>query len=133
MRTNEWLALCLVATSLAGCSTARHSQASKQPSSASVAFENEKVRVIEYQTGSGNDICGIGKHSHPAHAYIMLEDAKLSVVSADGKESIENAKAGEVGWEPAVEHVCKKLSDGNVHCYVIEIKDKDWKPSTGLK
>jgi len=118
---------------LCGCSTTPHTQAGPSSGIARVAFENEKVRVVEYQTGSGNDICGNGRHSHPAHAYILLEDAKLQVISADGKESIENAKAGEVGWEPAVEHSCKKLSGGNVHCYVIEIKDGNWKPSTGLQ
>jgi quercetin dioxygenase-like cupin family protein len=133
MRLARLLLISILAAFLAGCASTHHAGAIQQPSTARVAFENEKVRVIEYQTGSSDDICGIGKHTHPAHAYILLEDAKLRVISADGKESIENAKAGEVGWEPAVEHSCKKLSEGNVHCYVIEIKDQDWKPSTGLK
>ena len=102
------------------------------PAAAKVVFENDKVRIIEYQTGKEKNICGIGMHTHPAHAFIMKTDAKLRVVGPDGKESFENAKAGDAGWETAEEHICQNLSGNNAGCYVIEIKDKDWKPSTGL-
>jgi len=102
------------------------------PAAYKVAFENDKVRVLEYQTGSETGICGYGNHTHPGHVYIMLSDAKLRTVTPDGKEVIENAKSGDVGWEDAEKHICEKISDGNARCYIIEIKDKDWKPSTGL-
>jgi len=71
-------------------------------------------------------------HSHPPHVYIMTTDAKLRIITPDGKESVENAKAGDVGWEDAVEHRAENVMGNNAECYVIEIKDKNWKPSTGL-
>ena len=97
-----------------------------------VLFENERTRVIEYHTNSGKNICGLGLHSHPPHAFIMLTDAKLRVVTPGGKETIEEAKAGEAGWEPAVTHRAENIMGNNAGCYLIEFKDKEWKPSTGL-
>jgi hypothetical protein len=97
-----------------------------------IAFENDQIRVIEYHTGSEKGICGYGMHTHPPHAYIMLTDGRLRIVTPDGKEVVENAKAGDVGWADAEEHIAENLSGNNAGCYVIEIKGKDWKPSTGL-
>ena len=97
-----------------------------------VVFENEQTRVIEYRTNGGRDACGTGMHSHPAHLYIMLNDAKLRTVLPDGKEEFTNAKAGEVGWEAAGTHRCESVAGNHVGLFVIEIKDKDWKPSTGI-
>ena len=101
--------------------------------SSTVVFENDKVRAILYQTGTGKNVCGFGMHSHPAHLYIQLQPAKFRVTTPDGKESIEEGKAGEVGWEPAVTHRVETLSAENVTIYLVEVKDKDWKPSAGLK
>jgi hypothetical protein len=103
------------------------------PDSSTVMFENDKVRTVLYQTGTGKNVCGFGMHSHPAHLYIQLQPAKFRVTTPDGKESIEEGKAGEVGWEPAVTHRVETLSAENVTIYLVEVKDKDWKPSTGLK
>lgn len=102
------------------------------PETSKVLFENERTRVLEYRTNGGKNVCGLGVHSHPPHVYIMLTDGKLRVVGADGKESIEEAKAGEAGWEPAVTHRAETVDGKETALYLIEFKDKDWKPSTGL-
>jgi hypothetical protein len=111
---------------------AQKSSAPNASESSKVRFENDRTRVIEYHTNAGKNICGLGMHSHPAHVYIMLTDAKIRVVDTDGKEHIEDARAGEVGWEPAETHQAENIMENNVGCYLIEFKDKDWKPSTGL-
>lgn len=102
------------------------------PETSKILFENDRTRVLEYRTNGGKNVCGLGVHSHPPHVYIMLTDGKLRVVGADGKESIEEAKAGEAGWEPAVTHRAETADGKNTALYLIEFKDKDWKPSTGL-
>jgi hypothetical protein len=118
---------------LAGCCTKRPQAAHSTGAAARVAFENDKMWVVEYSTGSEKDgVCGVGMHTHPAHLYIMLADSKLRIVTPDGKETFENSKAGDIGWEPAEQHICENLMGNNVRCHVIEIKDKDWRPSTGL-
>ncbi len=104
----------------------------KTPETARVVFDDARSRVIEYHTNGGKNVCGLGMHYHPPHLYIMTTDAKLRVVTPDGKEEIIDAKAGEVGWEGAVTHRAENLSGKKASCYVIEFKDKDWKPSTGL-
>jgi beta-alanine degradation protein BauB len=104
----------------------------KTRETARVVFDHERSRVIEYHTNSGVNICGLGMHYHPAHLYMMTTGAKLRIVTPDGKEEIIDAKAGEVGWEPAVAHRVENLSGNNAGCYIIEFKDKEWKPSTGL-
>jgi hypothetical protein len=111
---------------------AQSSAKASVPETSKVLFENDRTRVIEYHTNAGKNICGLGLHSHPAHLFIMLTDAKLRVVTPDGKEEIVDAKAGEVGWESAVTHRAENLDGKNADCYLIEFKDKDWKPSTGL-
>ena len=97
-----------------------------------VVFENDKVRCILYETGSGKNVCGFGMHSHPAHLYIMQSPGKFRTITPDSKEVIEDGKSGDVGWEPAVTHRVECISGDNVICYLVEVKDKDWKPSTNL-
>ena len=132
MNTQVSCLLAAIALAGAGCHTPASSAHRHSPAVYRVVFENDKVRVIEYHTGSEKDICGFGMHSHPAHLYIMKTDARLRIVAPDGKESFETSKAGEVGWEPAEEHIAENLMGNDASCYLIEIKDKDWKPSTGL-
>ena len=132
MRTHWLITLCVCAIGLIGCKTPSAAAKKGGPAVYKVAFENEKVRVIEYQTGSEKDVCGFGMHTHPPHLYIMLTDAKLRIVDADGKETFENSKAGDTGWAPAEKHIVENLSGESAGCYIIEIKDQDWKPSTGL-
>ncbi len=100
--------------------------------SSAVVFENDKVRTILYQTGTGKNVCGFGMHSHPAHLYIQLNAAKFRVTTPDGKVEVAEGKAGEVGWEPAVTHRVESVSGESVTTYLVEVKDKDWKPSSGL-
>lgn len=97
-----------------------------------VVFENDQVRIVLYHTSGGKNLCGFGMHSHPAHAYIQIQAAKFRVTTPDGKEQILDAPAGDAGWEPAVTHRVESLSPVSADTYLIEMKDKDWKPSTGL-
>ncbi|HVU16489.1 MAG TPA: hypothetical protein VHD32_06170 [Candidatus Didemnitutus sp.] len=134
MKTKYAALLCVVAASL-GFLVARLMAATTfQPANAvnRVAFENDRVRVIDYQAGAGGPVCGFGKHSHPAHLAILLTDSKVRVTDAAGKTHIEDGKAGEMFWEPAATHEEDDISGQASRCYVIELKDKDWAPSTGV-
>ena len=126
-RSLGWCAVFALAIGAGCASHPRH-----QPAGAKVVFENEKVRVINYHTGSEKNVCGFGMHTHPPHVYVMLTDAKLRIVTPDGKEIFEDSKAGDTGWADAEQHIVENLSGRNAACSIIEIKDKDWKPSTGL-
>ena len=101
------------------------------PRTYKLVFENDKLRVLEYVAGPSLPVCGIGKHSHPQHLTMALTDAKVKVTGADGKVFVAEVKAGEMFWSPAETHTTENLSGGTVRSYIIEFKDKDWKPSTG--
>jgi hypothetical protein len=134
MKTKTILALAFLGliASIGGLAASAPEKPTVAPETSKVTFENDKVRVIEYHTHSGKNICGLGMHSHPAHVYVMLTPGKLRVVTPDGKEEIVDSKAGESGWEPAVTHIAECISGPNASCVLVEIKDKDWKPSTGM-
>lgn len=96
-----------------------------------VAFENEKLRVLEYRSRPGMGVCGLGKHSHPAHLTMISSDAKVKVITDDGKVLAVEAKAGDMFWSPAEIHTTENISGHAVRSFIIEVKDKDWKPSSG--
>lgn len=89
-----------------------------------LVVDNETVRVYEYESKPGKDVCGIGKHSHPAHLTVMLSDASVTVTSADGKVSTQKLKAGTTFWSDAGTHIVINNGTGDVRCQFIEIKKK---------
>ena len=48
-------------------------------------LENNHLKVIEYASMPGKDICGKGRHSHTPHLSILLTDAVVTVTTEDGK------------------------------------------------
>lgn len=96
-----------------------------------VVFENDRLRVLEYISRPGLGICGRGKHSHPPHLNVLLTDAKAKITTTDGKIIFGQNKAGDVFWEDAVTHTVENVGGSGVRAYMIELKDRDWQPSTG--
>lgn len=96
-----------------------------------VVLENDRVRVLEYVSRPGLGICGRGRHSHPAHLNVLLTDAKAKIITPDGKTVIGQNKAGDVFREDAVTHTVENIGGSGVRAYMVEIKDRDWQPSTG--
>jgi hypothetical protein len=122
----------LAALGAAPMEVARAQDAFKvSPGSYKVMFENDKLRVLEYSAAPNLGVCGQGKHSHPAHLTMQLTDAKVKVTGADGKVFIAEGKAGDMFWSPAEVHTTENITGKTVRAYIIEMKDKDWKPSTG--
>ena len=56
--------------------------AKMQPRAYRVAFENDKLRVLEYHSRPGMGVCGDGMHSHPAHLTVVLVSGKVRVKTA---------------------------------------------------
>ncbi len=100
------------------------------PRSYRVVLENKSVRVIEYKSRPGLGVCGEGIHSHPAHLAIALTAAKVKVTQ-DGKTTYGEVPAGEVMFFEAEVHAAENVGGAGTRFYLVEIKGKDWKPSTG--
>jgi len=93
-----------------------------QPQSYRVAFENDKVRVLEYNGRPGMGVCGTGMHSHPAHLTVLLSAGKVRIKAPDGKVEIHNDPIGAVFWSDAVTHEVENISGSNTRSLLIELK-----------
>lgn len=100
------------------------------PRSYRVVLENNSVRVIEYKSRPGLGVCGEGMHSHPAHLAIVLTPAKVKITQ-DGKTTYADIPAGEVMFFDPEVHSAENVGGAGTRMYLVEIKNKDWKPSTG--
>ena len=90
------------------------------------------MRVIEYKSRPGLGVCGQGMHYHPAHVAISLTGAKLKVTTADGKVSFRRGPAGPRVLLPTLRRIRPRSSAAPARASIIvEMKGKDWKPSTG--
>lgn len=96
-----------------------------------VMFENDKVRMLDYASVPGGGVCGIGKHSHPAHVTVQLTPVKVRVTDAASHVQVIDVPAGAAFFEPAVVHTTENVGGTGAHAYIIELKDANWKPSTG--
>ena len=93
-----------------------------QPASFRVVFENDRVRVLEFNSRPGLGLCGTGMHSHPAHVSVALSPAKARVKLPDGKTIIAENKLGDVFWSEAETHEVENISGRNVRALMIEMK-----------
>ena len=100
------------------------------PRSYRVVLENERVRVIEFKSRPALGVCGEGVHSHPAHLAIALTPAKVKVTQ-NGKTTYGDVPAGEVMYFEAEVHTAENVGGAGTRFFLVEMKGKDWKPSTG--
>ncbi len=106
-----------------GTQASAQDAAKVQPQSYRVAFENDKVRVLEYTSRPGMGVCGNGMHSHPAHLTVLLSNAAVRVTTGDGKvEQHDDMRLGEVFWSEAETHVVENIGGNNVRSLIIELK-----------
>jgi hypothetical protein len=94
-----------------------------QPQSYRVAMENQRVRVLEYNSRPGMGVCGTGMHSHPAHLTVLLSNGTVRVRTPDGKV-VEHTDMplGTVFWEDAVTHTVENLGGGDLRSLIVELK-----------
>ena len=87
-----------------------------------VIVDNDKMRVIEFVSNPGKDVCGKGKHTHPPHLSILLTDAKVTVTSSDGKTQVVDVPAGAAFWSPAETHIAINSGNKITRAYIVETK-----------
>ncbi len=93
-----------------------------QPQSYRVAFENDKLRVLDYRSRPGMGVCGSGVHWHPAHLTVVMTPGKVRAKLADGKVVVEENKEPIAFWSEAETHEVENISGRNMHAYLIELK-----------
>ena len=94
-----------------------------QPQNYRIAFENDKLRVLEYNGRPGMGVCGDGMHSHPAHLTVLLSTGKVRIKTPDGKVEVHgDTPVGAVFWSNGETHEVENIGGSNVHLLIIELK-----------
>lgn len=91
------------------------------PEHYSVVFENERVRVLEYNDQPGE---ATTPHSHPDSVMYTLSDFTRLLVSGDNQRTV-NMQAGVVSWLPAQEHSGENIGETPTHALFVELKGGD--------
>jgi hypothetical protein len=103
---------------------------SADPRSFRVLIDNADVRVLEYKSRPGLGVCGQGMHYHPAHITVSLTGAKLKKTE-NGTVNLVDIPPGHVFYAAAETHAAEVIGGSGTRTYIIELKGKDWRPSTG--
>jgi len=123
---------CLLLAAVAGLTAPEGANAQDatavQPRAYRVAFENELMRVLEFNSRPGLGVCGSGVHSHPAHLTIALSPAKVRVKLPDGKSFVAEQVLGDMFWSAAETHETENVSGRNIRALLVELK-----PTRGAK
>jgi hypothetical protein len=104
--------------------------ATADPRAYRVVLDNERVRVLEYRSRPGLGVCGQGMHYHPAHVTVSLTGAKLRR-TVGGNVTMAEIPPGHVFYAEAETHSAEVIGGSGTRTYIIELKGRDWKPSTG--
>ncbi len=107
---------------LAECAEAQDA-AKVQPQAYRVALENDKVRVLDYNSRPGMGVCGNGMHSHPAHLTVVVSGGSVRIRTPDGKTvEQKDIPVGVVFWSEAETHNVENISGSNMRSLIIELK-----------
>jgi hypothetical protein len=92
------------------------------PKAYRVAFENDRVRVLDFAGRPGMGICGEGMHSHPAHLTIVMNDWQGVVTTPDDVAQPRQRKAGDVFWSEAETHQLENTGKTSSRVMIVELK-----------
>lgn len=87
-----------------------------------VVLENDKLKVTEYISTPGKDVCGKGKHSHPAHLTILLTDVSAQLVTAEGEVKNLTAPFGAAFWSGEETHAVLNNGARGTRVLLVEVK-----------
>lgn len=93
-----------------------------------VIFENDRVRVLEYNDAPGDRTT---PHQHPESVMYTLSSFQRRLVSGDAQREVE-LQAGSVGWLPAQVHHGENIGDTPTRAIFVELKEQAASASAGL-
>ena len=87
-----------------------------------VILDNIKMKVTEFVSIPGGNVCGKNVHSHGPHLTVILTDAEVELTLADGKKMVQKVPAGTSFWSEAETHAIKNIGKATVKVQIIETK-----------
>jgi beta-alanine degradation protein BauB len=94
------------------------------PGAYRVAFENDRIRVLDFVGRPGMGICGEGMHSHPAHLTVVLSDWDGMTSTPDTGAKPLQRRLGDVFWSEAEMHKVENTGRANSRVLIIELKER---------
>lgn len=94
------------------------------PGNYRIAFENERVRVLEYTDEPGH---ATSEHGHPDSVMITLSSFHRRI-SSNGKSIDVELPAAVARWLPAQHHSGENTGDTDTHTFFIELKESAGTP-----
>jgi hypothetical protein len=89
------------------------------PENYRVAFENERVRVLEYTDGPGHTTT---EHHHP-DSVMITASAFRRRLSSNGKTIEVELPAGVARWMSAQDHSGENIGETDTHTFFVELKE----------
>ena len=89
------------------------------PDKYSVVFENERVRVLEYQDAPG---ARTTPHDNPDSVIVTLSSFRRRLHAGDAQRDVE-LTSGAAHWLPAQRHAGENIGGSATHTIFIELKD----------
>lgn len=87
-----------------------------------IVLENEKLKVTEYISTPGKDVCGKGKHSHAAHLTIVLTDVSAELTTSEGEVKNLSAPSGATFWSEEETHAVLNNGARGTRVLLVEVK-----------
>ena len=87
-----------------------------------IIVDNSKMKVTEFTSIPGGNVCGKGIHSHGAHFTVILTDAEVEITLPDGKKLVQKVPAGTSFWNEAETHAIKNVGKTPAKIQIIESK-----------
>lgn len=84
-----------------------------------VVFENEHVRVLDYQDKPGEKT---NKHRHPAFVLYALSPFKRHIHLESGKVIVREFKTGDIIWSEEQIHIGENVGETDSHALIVELK-----------
>jgi beta-alanine degradation protein BauB len=94
--------------------------AETNPDHYKVIFENDQVRVLEYNDQPGDRTT---PHEHPDSVMYTLSSFRRRLVSGDLQRDVE-IETGTVGWLPAQQHHGENIGETPTHVLFVELKSQ---------
>ena len=91
-----------------------------------VAYENDRVRVLEYRDQPGERTT---PHRHPDSVMYTLSGFRRRLVAGDVDREVA-LEPGTVIWLPAQEHRGENIGDTPTHVLFVELKEPSGRDST---
>lgn len=119
MRKTIRVLLGLAALALSAAASRAQDPLPLYPENYRLLFENDRVRVLDFQLRRG---ATEKSHHHPAHVAYILVPMKIRFTLPDGSTKLREAKAGDVLFSEEVTHASENIGQTDAHGILVELK-----------